>query len=256
MSDSVGGDDVRSGPKYMAKADMEKKLPKRFYKEVTWVEEGDGFLIHLDGRTVKTPAKDNLLLPTRGLAEAVAHEWEAQEEYIDPETMLVTKLANTALDRIRGRENEIIDEITSYLGSDLLCYRSETPQELIERQENAWDPVLKQLSESMSISLKTTSGIVHVNQDESALENARKEISGYNIFALSALHNMTTLLGSAGLAIAWSKKMISLDDAWNAANIDDDWQTEKWGADEEAEKRQKNRHQMLLAISDYFEKIS
>lgn len=255
MNDTVGGDNLRSGPKYMAKADMEKRLPKRFYKEVSVSQNDDGFLIQLDGRMVKTPSKDGLILPTKELAEAVAREWEAQDSHIDPETMLVTKLSNTALDRVRGRENEIIGEIVSYLGSDLLCYRSENPQELIERQEQLWDPVLDLLHENLGVRLKTTSGIIHITQPEADINKAAEAISDYSIFELSALHNMTTLLGSAALSITWSRGFISSDEAWKAATVDDDWQTEKWGNDPEAEAQRKNRHKMMVAITEYYRKI-
>jgi chaperone required for assembly of F1-ATPase len=229
--------DMKTGPKHQAKPDDARPQMRRFYKEVTVSKEASGHAIELDGRSIRTPMKNTLLLPNLSMAEAIAKEWQAQEEFILHEKMIKTKLANTAIDRVAGRSGEIIDEIIAYLASDLLLYRATEPESLIEREKALWDPYLTWLRDENRITLTSTSGIIHVTQEQSELEKFKTLISDETPFSLTALHNMTTLTGSAILALALARSKGSTDDIWRAAHVDEDFQIERWGEDKEAKRR-------------------
>ncbi len=218
-----------------------RPLPKRFYKEAAVAGEEAPFAIALDGRPVKTPLKRPLAMPQRALAEAVAAEWQRQGEHVDPATMPLTRLANTALDRVAGDEARIIAEIAEYVGSDLLCYRAEGPEGLIEREARHWDPVLVWARAHLAHPFIATTGLVHQPQPEPTLAAVREHLARRDAFVLTALHNMATLTGSALLAMAVEAEHLDADAAWAAAHVDEDWQIEQWGADEEAERRRQAR---------------
>lgn len=226
-----------------------RPLPKRFYKDVGLGATLGGFAILLDGRPVKTPAKNDLILPTGGLAHAVAEEWAAQGAHIDPAAMLLTKLANTALDRVRGREGEIAQEIAGYAGSDLVCYRAEQPPKLVAAQETAWGPVLAWAAQRHGIVLAKTSGMMHVAQPADALTRVRGLLDAYDCFALCALHNITTLTGSAMMALAHAEGVRDAEATWAAAHVDEDFQIEQWGADGEAADRRAYRWREMAAAA-------
>ena len=235
----------------MIASDKEKTYPKRFYKTVTVQSVEDRFAILLDGKSVKTPGKRELYLPNEPLASAICSEWDVQGERLDPESMILTKLANTAIDRVQPRKNEIIADLLKYISSDLLCYRAESPKELVERQNEKWSPILGWAEHELAISLKITSGILHVDQSQEAIDNAQHHISEYDAFILSGLHNMTTLLGSAILSLAHLKGHIDLDHVWSVAHVDEDWQSEHWGVDEEAHVRREKRFVEMQSISRF-----
>jgi chaperone required for assembly of F1-ATPase len=215
---------------------------KRFYKAVT-VEArgGSGFAVLLDRRMIKTPGKRELLLPTRTLADAVAAEWIAQGLVIAPLTMPMTRLSNTAIERVAGRERDIVAEIVDFAGSDLLCYRADHPRELVARQVAAWDPVLEWARAALDVRLVLATGVMPIAQPEAALKRLRAAFERFDAFELCALHNMTTLTGSAVLALAVSHGRLAVGEAWTAAHIDEDWQIEQWGADELAAERRAHR---------------
>jgi chaperone required for assembly of F1-ATPase len=217
-------------------------LPKRFYKEVAVEDQGaDGIALLLDGKPVRTPSKAPLVLPARGLAEAVAEEWRAQGERIDPETMPLTKLANSAIDGVRGREDAVIDDIMAHAGSDLLCYRADGPEGLIAAQSKHWDPVLAWAKSALKAPLRLAEGIVHVAQPKSALQDIKRELEGLDAFRLAAVHVMTQLTGSALFALAVAHRRLTPEEAWKAAHVDEDWQISQWGEDAEAAARRANR---------------
>ena len=216
-------------------------LPKRVYKNVATKEEGAGVAVLLDGKWVKTPAKAALKLPTRVLAEAVADEWRAQGERIDPATMPLTKLANSAIDGVAGRERAVIDDIVKHAGSDLVCYRAEGPRGLTEAQIKHWDPVLAWAKEALGAPFVLGEGVVHVAQPQASLDRLRETLAGRDAFSLAALHVMTALTGSALLALAVVLGRMTPEQAWEAAHVDEDWQISQWGEDEEAAKRRQNR---------------
>lgn len=212
---------------------------KRFYKEAAVAEKDGKFTVELDGRSIKTPAKSECLMPTRAMAEAVASEWNAQGEEIDPNLMPITKLMNTAIDRVEARRDELIGELVKYAGSDQLCYRAEHPTELVELQAKFWDPLLARLKDKYEIEFKLAKGIIFENQDEDALNTYKKLIEDIDSFALTAYHGMTTVTGSVTIGLHLYDGHLSVDEAWVAGNVDEDFQISQWGEDEEAEERRK-----------------
>jgi chaperone required for assembly of F1-ATPase len=222
---------------------------KRFYRAVSVDGAAPAFRVLLDGKPMRTPAKRELALPTRPLAEAVAAEWEAQGEHIDPRTMPLTRLANSALDGAAGREAEVGADIARYAASDLLCYRAEAPAELARRQAEAWDPVLAWARSALGADLVVGGGIVPVAQPAAAVAAIERALAGLDAFALTAYHVMTTLMGSALLALAHAGGRLGVGEAWAAAHVDEDWQIAQWGWDAEAEERRGSRWAEMQAAS-------
>jgi chaperone required for assembly of F1-ATPase len=223
--------------------------PKRFYRAVSIDGAARAFRVLLDGKPIRTPAKRELALPAEELAEAVAAEWEAQGERVDPATMPLTRLVNTALDGVAGREAEVRAEIAKYAASDLVCYRAEGPAELVHRQAGAWDPVLAWAREALGAKLLTGQGIVPVAQPEAAAEAIGRALARLDAFALTAHHVMTTLTGSALLALAHARGRLSAEQAWAAAHVDEDWQISQWGWDTEAKAGRDRRWAEMRAAS-------
>lgn len=220
-------------------------LPKRFYKTVSTTPDETGsvpaYLLLLDERSVKTPGKTVLALPTQALAEAAAEEWRAQGEHIDPATMPLNRIVNSALDGVRGRENEVRDDIAAYAGSDLLCYRAEAPADLVALQAEFWDPLLDWAAQALPARFVLAQGVMPVNQPPRALEAVRSALTGVEALPLAALHVMTTLTGSAILPLAHTHGAIDADKAWQAAHVDEDYQISEWGEDAEAAERRRKR---------------
>lgn len=235
--------------------DKTRELPRRFYKAASTAprsdELGGGWFILLDGRTVKTPLRADLVLPNPALAQAIAAEWESQGEHIDPRSMPLTKLANSALDGVRGREAEVAADILQFAGRDLLCYRAESPEALIGRQKRMWDPLLTWAKEECGAPLIATSGIMPVEQPASSINALGKLVAPHDAFQLTALHTITTLTGSAILALAHAAGRISVTDCWTAAHIDEDFQIEQWGEDAEAKARRAARLAEMYAASKF-----
>lgn len=225
------------------------RLPKRFYDRVEVGKTSDGWCIRLDDKQVLTPAKTRLQAPTQPLATAIAAEWEAQATRIDPDTMPLTRIANTALDGVKGKEREVATEIASYAGSDLICYRAEAPEGLVANQCEHWDRVLAWAEETLNARLVPVAGIVHRDQPEDALAAVNAALEGYDAFALAALHTITTLTGSALLALAHAKGRLSAAEAWAAAHVDEDWQIAQWGEDAEATARRAARWGEMAAAA-------
>ena len=212
----------------------ESTLPKRFYDTVNLEEGPDGYAILLDKRGVRTPARAELRVAGMVLAKEIAREWDDQGENIDPETMPMTKRANTALDRVCGREAEVVGELVDYAGADLLCYRAENPGDLVELQCAHWDPVLAWAKNNMGAAFKVQAGISHIDQPSQALAIIGNAFADYHPFELAPLHTMTTLTGSALLTLAHAKGHLDADQLWAAAHVDEDWQISQWGEDEDA----------------------
>jgi chaperone required for assembly of F1-ATPase len=239
----------------LAKADgrvgrqRSESLPKRSYQDVAVVDDGAGAALLLDGKPVRTPGKAQLKLPRRALAEAVADEWRAQGERIDPSTMPLTKLANSAIDGVAGREPAVIDDIMSHAASDLVCYRAPAPQGLVAAQAKHWDPVLAWAREALGAPLKLGEGVVHVAQPPASLDRLKGRLAGRDPFSLAALHVMTALSGSALLALAVALGRLTPEQAWDAAHVDEDWQISQWGQDEEAAERRANRRRDFTAAA-------
>lgn len=221
---------------------------KRFYRE-TAVAGGDaGYTVTLDGRTVRTPAKAELLVPTRALAEAIAAEWDEQETEIRSHLMPLTQLASTAIDRVRPRREGVITEIATYAETDLLCYRADSPTELVARQAQQWQPMLDWAEGQFDAALTVTEGVIPVAQPEGALRALKAAVASCDEFVLSALYTLTTVSGSLVLALAVRDSALDPESAFDASHIDEEWQASQWGTDPQAEgRRQRNREEILAA---------
>jgi chaperone required for assembly of F1-ATPase len=213
---------------------MRPELPRRFYAAVSVEPRPEGEALLLDGRPVQTPGKRPVAVPSPALAEAVADEWRAQGERIDPSTMPLTRLVNVALDGVATQTDRVAEEITRYAGSDLVCYRADGPQGLVTRQSQHWDPLIRWAAETLGARLLCVEGVVPVAQSEPALSSIRAHLARLDPFRLAAVHAMTTLTGSAVIALAVLKGRLSPDEAWRAAHVDEDWNIAQWGEDAEA----------------------
>jgi chaperone required for assembly of F1-ATPase len=243
-------------PVRRAQIQMSKPLPKRFYKDVGIGEEDGRFTILLDQRPVKTPAKKTLSLPTRAAADLVATEWQAQAEVINPGTMPVTRLVNSALDGVANEIDAVLEDIVKYAGTDLVCYRADTPQSLIGAQAAKWDPVLDWAAETIGARFILAEGIIHQEQPASAIEAYAGTLAKYrDPLALGSIHTITSLTGSALLALAFAEGRLSAEDVWAAAHADEDWNIEQWGWDEQAEARRAHRWQDMKAAGDLFDAV-
>jgi chaperone required for assembly of F1-ATPase len=225
-----------------------RPMPKRFYKIVA---VNDRLEITLDGRSVKTPLKVPLILPNRKLANAVAAEWEEQAEFINPHAMPLTKLANTAIDRASKERSGISAEILEFAGSDMVCYRADKPDNLVSRQSELWDPVISWAARDLGARFESVAAIIHKAQPEEAIKSVKMRVDALDPFCLAATHNLTTLSGSALLALMVLHGGISADFAWAAANVDEDWQIETWGHDDEAMARRAGRKKEFLACVNF-----
>ena len=207
---------------------------KRFYREAGVGDAAGGHAIELDGRPVKTPARRPLVLPTAAAAEAVAAEWAAQGDAVDPTTMPLTRLATTAIDRVADNRERVIGEIAAYAGADLLCHRTTEPPELAARQAEGWQPLLDWLAERHGARLAVTEGITAAEQPEAAVDTLKQAVDGYGDVALAALHTVTAACGSLVIALALADGRIDGAQAWRLSRIDEDFQIERWGKDAEA----------------------
>ena len=223
---------------------------KKFYKSVSVEAADTGHIITLDGRLVKTPGKAMLVMPTRALADAVAQEWESQGEKIDPDTMHQTRLANTAIDRVAPRHDDVATEVAAFGGSDLLCYRVSEPVELVDAHARVWNPYLDWAKQAYGIALKTTVGIMPVRQAPEVLEVFLRHVRGHDAFELTGLHAFTSGFGSLILAMAYMEGFSPLEAVWQASILDAIHQEEAWGVDEEAqEKRARLRDEMMVTAT-------
>ncbi len=230
------------------------KNPKRFYTAAAAATLDDGsFGVQLDGRPIKTPAGHALAVPSRALAEAIADEWNAQGEEIVPTSLPLTRLANSAIDGVAGRKGEVVDDIVNYAATDLLCYRAESPAELVAKQAHVWDPILAWIRAEYDAPFKASTGVKHVDQPASSIEAIRRAVLALSPFKLAALHVMTTVTGSALIALAHANRFLDTDAAWKAAQVDENWQASQWGEDHEAAQRQKNRFSEFLNATRFFE---
>lgn len=208
---------------------------KRFWTDATVRPAEGGWGVWLDARQVRTPAKAPLIVPTEALARAIAGEWQAQAGVIDPLSMPMTRAANAAIDKVTPQFAEVADLIAAYGASDLLCYRAEAPEALAERQSAAWDPILAWAETRFAAPLRRTRGVVPIGQPSESLAALSREVRAQSPFTLTALHEFVGISGSLLLGLAVLHGRLSPDEAWTSSRIDEDWQAELWGADEEAQ---------------------
>ena len=242
-------------PVEMARRDQRKTLPKRFYKEAGFEPVEQGFGLVLDGRPALTPARNRLVVPTQSLMQALVAEWNDQAETIDPATMPLTRILNSALDGVAHELGPVRDEILKYAGTDLLVYRAGDPQQLVEDQAKAWDPILAWAQSEHAIHLTLAEGVMHVQQAPAALAAFERALDGAigqsptALLRLSGLHVVTTLTGSALLALALGTGHLEPAAVWQAAQVDEDFQMRAWGVDMQAMQRLKRRQIELEAAA-------
>jgi chaperone required for assembly of F1-ATPase len=213
---------------------------RRFYAHAGVVEAAGGFAVTLDDKPIRTPSGRQVVVPTRAIADAIAAEWEAQPETIDPLTMPMTRFANSVIDALVDRVEAVTEDVAKYFGSDLLFYRAGHPDSLVAREASHWDPVLFWAADTLGAHFILAEGIVHIRQPDSAVAAARAALPK-DPWSIAALHVVTTLTGSALLALALLRGVLDSDQVWAAAHVDEDWNMEKWGVDEEVAARRAAR---------------
>ena len=237
MSDILGERDenIPDKPTRVAEPDRKSQLPKRFYKEVSVEASGDQYRVLLDGRSIKTPGRSETLVPSQSIAELLQSEWEAQQERIDPLSMPVTRLINTAIDGVSGDMQAVKEDIIRYASSDLLCYRADAPDQLVANQTNLWDPILDWAQTDLGARLDLIEGVIHKPQPVESIAAISTHVGMIDSpFVLAGTHVITNLTSSCIIALAVLKRHLTLDDAWTAAHVDEDWNISQWGEDEEA----------------------
>jgi len=230
------------GPGKANRGQDRQNFPKRFYTEVTLSPEEDGYGIKLDGRSVKTPGRQPLILPGEASAKLVQDEWQGLQEEINPLLMPVTRLANTAVDGVANETQAVMEDIIRYAGSDLLVYRADNPQGLVDMQKEHWDPVLDWATDELAALFETSVGIMHVTQSRESIAAFGARLRQHaDPFKLACIHTFTSLSGSALLALALTECRLDAETAWKAAHVDEDWNNSQWGQDYEAAERRKTR---------------
>ncbi len=224
---------------------------RRFYREVAVGDGENGWTIALDGRSVRTPGRGILLLPTRNLADAVAAEWQAQQDEIRPRDMPLTQLANSALDRTRPHRTLVIDQVAAYGETDLLCYRVAEPPDLAALQAEKWQPVLDWLAEDLGARLTVTQDIAPVTQPQEALLAIYTAVARHDDFALTGLHSLTAASGSVAIGLALSAGRLAAEEGWKLAQLDELYQIGQWGDDADAAVRRNAIRDSIAAATSF-----
>jgi chaperone required for assembly of F1-ATPase len=238
---------------------MSIDVNRRFYKEAAAIRDASdsgGWRIALDGKVVKTPARNSLVLATRGLAEAIAAEWAAQEAKVKPDTMPLMQLASTAIDRVAPDRDRIIAETAGYAATDLVCYRADGPSDLVAKQAAQWDPLIDWLRERYDVSLQVAAGVMAIPQSEAALAALTRVVAAQDDLRLTALAVMTGAAGSLAIGLAVLEGRISPETAAAAAQLDELFQAERWGVDPEAEKRRAAQRGDLVAARRFLDLLA
>lgn len=250
-------DEVEKPPgKVLGREPLRPPLIKRFYSRAdVSAETAPPFRVLLDGRPVRTPKKQLLAVPSRALAEALAAEWSSQGGEINPASMPLTRMVNTTLDGVVGQEDALRDDIAAFAMSDLVCYRAEGPSDLVARQARAWDPVVAWAETSLGCRFVLAAGLMPVVQPEQIRSNVLRSLARCDGFRLTPLHVMTTLTGSALVALATAAGTLTADAAWTAAHVDEDFQISQWGEDDEAALRRTKRLAEMHAAARMLELV-
>jgi chaperone required for assembly of F1-ATPase len=224
---------------------------RRFYRAVEVVEAEGGFAIALDGKLVQTPGRARLAVPARPLADAIRAEWDAQGETVEADALRLTRLANTAIDRVPGQRAAVVAEVAGYAGTDLLCYRAEEPAELVARQSAGWQPMLDWFARRFDAALAVTCGVVPVGQSIGALNAVLGAVAALDDFTLTGLHAATTACGSVVLGLGLADARIDADEAWALSLLDESYQAELWGEDAEAAARRARLREDIAAATRF-----
>jgi chaperone required for assembly of F1-ATPase len=230
--------------------------PRKFYKSVSVAEEEGGFAVKLDGRNVRSPKGGKLVAPTRALAELVAEEWAAQTDVIELATMHATRLAFTAAEAIPQAREATADQVASYAGSDLLCYFAQDPSGLVERQTSHWGPMLERAERELALMFVRASGIIHQAQPPETLAKVKALALELEDYGLAGLAFGTSLFGSAVLAFAIQRGWVSGEQAWELSRLDEAYQEEKWGVDEEAAERNARLRLEAVMLERWFKALA
>ncbi|WP_309665493.1 ATP12 family protein [Tabrizicola sp.] len=225
---------------------------KRFWANATAEPCAGGFTVRLDARPVRTPAKAALVLPTRAMAQAIADEWDAQTGKVDPRTMPCTRAANSVIDKVAVQFDEVVDMLAAYGGTDLLCYRATGPDDLVARQAVGWDPLLDWAAQRLGAPLNVTAGLIHIAQPDSSLTALHALVACLTPFQLAAFHDLVAISGSLVLALAVTHRHLAADKAWTLSRIDELWQAELWGTDEDAAAHEALKQAAFLQADRFF----
>lgn len=226
---------------------------KRFCTKADAVARDGGWAVELDGKPLRTPAREPLVVPSQALAQAMAGEWAAIEERVDPRSMPLTGIANAAIDRVAPDRAGFASGLALYAEGDLACYRAEAPRELVRRQAEQWDALLGWARRRFDVDFQTTSGIIHVAQPQGTVDRLARAVAAMDAFRLAALSPMVTIGGSLVAALAVAEGAMGVEAAWDAVSIDERWQLEQWGSDAEAEVTLDNRRRDFLAAARFLE---
>ncbi|RKF12869.1 ATPase [Roseovarius spongiae] len=232
---------------------MSEWKSRRFWTRAEVARAKGGHTIELDGRPVRTPLKSALIVPTRAMAEAIAAEWDAQEEVIAPLSMPVTRSANSAIDKVAPQRAAVADMLADYGDADLLCYRAAAPAELVAQQAAAWDPLLDWADSELGARLGPRTGVMHEPQDPAALRKLRAEVHALDDFALTALHDLVSLSGSLVIGIAAMRDAQDIKTLWEISRLDENWQISIWGEDEEAAQAAAHKAEAFLHAKRFFD---
>lgn len=226
---------------------------RRVYKTVSTREEGAAFAIHLDGKPARTPLRHPLVAPTRSLAQAVAAEWDAQDPHIDPQTMPLTRLLATSIDRIEQQRQAVIAQLVSYVGADVICYRASHPEDLRTRQRNMWQPVLDWLLREHDIAMTSSEGLMPVSQPPDVALRLGGTLEAMNDARLTVFQACAAATSSLALSLALVSKFLSADEVFAAAFLDEIYQAEKWGEDAAALARRRDIASGIAAMRHYLD---
>jgi chaperone required for assembly of F1-ATPase len=229
---------------------------KRFWKEAAASQTDGGFMVTLDGRAVKTPAKRPLVMPSISLARAVAAEWDAQEDEVRPTTMPVTRAVNAAIDKVSQQKEEVTDLLIAYGDSDLLCYRADGPQGLVNRQQELWDPLLDWAEATYGARLIPIEGIMPKPQNPAALDRLSAPVRAMDAFTLTAFHDLVGLSGSLVIGLAAIYGSADIQKLWSLSRLDEIWQEEQWGVDEEAQEMAAAKQEQFFAAKTFYNLIN
>ncbi len=235
---------------------MSEWAPKRFWKSADIQITDHGFGVVLDGRPVRTPAKAVLHVPSRSIAERIVQEFDAQNERIDPRTMPFTRTANAAVDKVAVQHADVADMLADYGGSDLLCYRAEAPDELVARQNDMWDPLLDWAARQLNARLEPRVGVMHAPQDTAAVAELRNGVHALTEFELAAFHDLVAISGSLVIGFAAKAQFKPIEELWAASRVDETWQQEQWGEDEEATEMAEHKKAAFLHASEFMRLLS
>ncbi len=236
----------------MGACDMSEWKLKRFWQAANVAEVEGGYAVQLDGRPVKTPAKTALVVPTRALADQIAAEWDAVDEKIDPAAMPFTRSSNAAIDKVVHQRAEVADMLAAYGDADLTCYRAEGPQGLVTRQAEQWDPLLDWADATLGARLIPVQGVIHTPQNPQALRVLSDQVHALDVFALTAFHDLVSLSGSLVIGFAALHGLHDPRTLWRLSRLDEQWQEDQWGKDEEAQEMAVRKESDFLHANTFF----